>query len=73
MDGDGYGITVCAVIACGVWNGTINFDYEWHVLEITGHFTNGDQFFYFSTTLVSSVMPFIVNVYAKYFMDYWCG
>lgn len=69
MDGSEYGITVCAVIACrtgdiascDVWNEAINVDYEWHALEITGHFPTGDQFLYFPTTLDSSMMPFMVN------------
>lgn len=69
MDGSGYGITVCAVIACqttdiatcGARSETINFDSHWHSLAITGQFPSGDQFFYSPTTLDTIIMPFMVN------------
>lgn len=69
MDGSGYGVTVCAVIACqthdiatcGVRNESLSFDQDWHTLHITGQFPIGDQYLYFPTTLDSSIMPFKVN------------
>lgn len=70
MDGSGYGVTVCAVIACqtrdiatcGVRNESLSFGHHWHTLQITtGQFPIGDQFLYFPTTLDSSIMPFNVN------------
>ncbi|XP_037050780.1 vanin-like protein 2 [Bradysia coprophila] len=69
MDGSGYGVTVCAVIACqtydkstcGVRNESLSFDHDWHTLEITGQFPIGDQYIYFPTTLDSSIMPLKIN------------
>ncbi len=66
MDGSGYGITVCAVIACqtydiatcGVRNESLSFDREWHTLEITSNFPADANSLYFPTTLDSSIMPF---------------
>lgn len=69
MDGSGYGITVCAVVACttydkstcGLRNESLSFDREWHSLQITSTFPTDDHSLYFPTTLDTSIMPFKVN------------
>lgn len=63
------GVFVCAVLACqttdvatcGLRNEALNFNHQWHNMEITGTFPSGDQFLYLPSTLDTSIMPFHVN------------
>lgn len=63
------GVVACAILACqtddiatcGVRNESLTFRHQWHTLEITGSFPNGQQFFYLPTSLDTSIMPFTVD------------
>ncbi|KAJ6649866.1 Vanin-like protein 2 [Pseudolycoriella hygida] len=68
-DGSGYGVTVCAVVACltndtetcAVRMDSMTFDHRWHSLKISGQFPSGEQYFYLPNTLDSSINPFMVR------------